>query len=481
MIETTKKTKIVCTIGPVTQSEEMLIKLLKAGMNVMRMNFSHGDFAEHQIKIDNLKKAIAKTGIAAATFQDLGGPKIRTGEFGTESGRVTIKNGQKFTLTTDKVVGDESRVSISYTKLPAEAKVGERIMLDDGKKQLLITEIKGKEIITKVIAGGELKGRRGVNLPDTDLSISSLTDKDKADIAFGLKNKVDFFALSFVRRPSDVQELREILDKAKSKAGIISKIETPQALENIDEIIRLSDALMVARGDLAVEIPAEEVPLAQKMMIKKCNRAGIPVITATQMLESMIKSPVPTRAEVSDIANAILDGTDAVMLSEETTLGDFPIEAVSMMSRVAYQVEKDAIFAEKFMESKRLKRDHDSSHVVDAVTSESVDLAHHTHAKCLVTLTTTGRTARMVSRYKPMCPIYAFTPNQETYNKLVLSFGVEPVMMPKIKILADMMPFVRTYLSKNKIVKKGEKTVVVAGIPFGKAVDTNMMMVDTLQ
>ena len=475
-----KKTKIVATIGPATESQEMLEKLLKAGLNIMRMNFSHGDFAEHQEKVDNFKKAVKKTGIPAAMFQDLGGPKIRCGEFGTESGRVTIKNGQKFTLTIDKCIGDENKVHINYPKLIDEVKVGHHIMLDDGKKKLLVTEIKGKDIITKVIAGGELKGRRGANFPDTDLSISSLTDKDKADIAFGLKNKVDFFALSFVRRPSDVKELRAILEKAKSKAGIISKIETPQAVEHIEEIIDLSDAIMVARGDLAVEIPAEEVPMVQKKIIRSCNRKGKPVITATQMLESMIKSPVPTRAEVSDIANAIMDGTDAVMLSEETTLGDFPIEAVQMMSKVANQVENDHLYADKFAESKRLKRDHDSSQVVDAVTSEAVDLAHHTDSKCLVTLTTTGRTARMVSRYKPMCPVYAFTPNEHTFSQLVLSFGIHPVMMPKIKILAEMMPFVRTHLTKNKFAKKGDKTVVVAGIPFGKAVDTNMMMVDTL-
>jgi pyruvate kinase len=353
-------------------------------------------------------------------------------------------------------------------------------MIDDGKKKLLVTDIKSKDIITKVIAGGELKGRRGANFPDTDLSISSLTDKDKADIAFGLKNKVDFFALSFVRRPSDVLELRAILTKAKSKAGIISKIETPQAVENIDEIIELSDSIMVARGDLAVEIPAEDVPLVQKMIIKKCNKAGKPVITATQMLESMIHSPVPTRAEVSDVANAVLDGTDAIMLSEETTLGDFPLESVEVMSRVSRKIEKDDIYKNKFQESKRLKKDHDSPHVVDAVTSEVVDVAHHIGAKYIVTLTSSGRTARMISRYKPTCPVYAFTPDEATCNKLAMSFGVTPVMMPKIKVLNDMMPFVRKYMTQNKLVKKGDKIVVAAGIPFGKAVDTNMMMVDTI-
>jgi pyruvate kinase len=475
MIDTTKKTKIVCTIGPATTSEEMLTKLLKAGMNVMRMNFSHGDFAEHQIKVDNLKKAIAKTGIPAAIFQDLGGPKIRTGEFGTESGRVTIKNGQKFILTTEKVIGDETKVHISYAKLPEEAKVGERIMLDDGKKQLLITEIKGKEITTKVIAGGELKGRRGVNLPDTDLTISSLTPKDKADIAFGLKNKVDFFALSFVRRPSDVLELRAILEKAKSKAGIISKIETPQAIEHIDEIIALSDAIMVARGDLAVEIPAEEVPLAQKMMIKKCNEAGKPVITATQMLESMIKSPVPTRAEVSDVANAILDGTDAIMLSEETTLGDFPLESVKMMSNIAKRVERDELHEQL------LANGHDNiKGIGESICSSTVKTADRVKARYIVALTKYGYSARMTSRHRSPKPILVVTPDNETYNKATLSFGCFPLKIGTFKSFDDALDHIKPLLIKSKLASKGDKIVVVSGVPFAKAKESNVLMVETL-
>lgn len=476
MIDTTKKTKIVCTIGPATQSEEMLTKLLKMGMNVMRMNFSHGDFAEHQVKVDNLKKAIKKTGIPAAMFQDLGGPKIRTGEFGTESGRVTIKTGQTFVLTTENIVGDETKVHVNYSKLPEEAKVGERIMLDDGKKQLKIEAIKGKEIHTKVIAGGELKGRRGVNLPDTDLSISSLTDKDKADIAFGLKNKVDFFALSFVRRPSDVEELRKILDKAKSKAGIISKIETPQALENIDRIIELSDAIMVARGDLAVEIPAEDVPLAQKMIIKKCNEVGKPVITATQMLESMIKSPVPTRAEVSDVANAILDGTDAIMLSEETTLGDFPLQAVEMMSRIARKVEADLVHKQLLSNGK----DQSLKGVGESVTASAVRTADRVGAKYLVSLTERGYSSRMMSRHKPNQPIFVFTQNTGTYSKACLSYGCIPVEIKWHKDFDIALKEIRNYFLKNKFAFKGDKVVIASGMPFGKVVETNMLVVETL-
>ncbi len=475
MIDTSKKTKIVCTIGPATQSEEMLTKLLKAGMNVMRMNFSHGDFKEHQVKVDNFRKAVKKTGIPAAMFQDLGGPKIRTGEFGTESGRVTIKAGQKFVLTTEKVVGDENKVHINYPKLPEEAKVGDRIMLDDGKKQLKIDAIKGKEIHTTVIAGGELKGRRGVNLPDTDLSISSLTDKDKADVAFGLKNKVDFFALSFVRRPSDVEELRAILTKAKSKAGIISKIETPQALENIDEIIRLSDAIMVARGDLAVEIPAEEVPLAQKMLIKKCNEVGKPVITATQMLESMIKSPVPTRAEVSDVANAILDGTDAIMLSEETTLGDFPIQAVEMMTKIAKRVEKDELHEQL------LANGHDKvKGIGESICSSTVKTADRVDAKYIVALTKYGFSARMTSRHKSPKPILVVTPEEHTHNQTVLSFGCFPLHIDSFKNFDDALAHIKPLIVKEKLAKKGDKVVVVSGVPFGKVNESNVLMVETL-
>ena len=325
-----KKTKIVCTIGPVTESAEKLEQLVMAGMNVMRLNFSHGDFAEHQNRVDNLRAVVKKTGKTLAILQDLGGPKIRIGSFKDEKG-IVLKEGHTFTLTTnesEKLTGDEHRVFINYPKLPAEVKVGGTIMIHDGRKRLQITKIKGADVVCKVIVGGPLGNKKGVNLPDAELTIHALTAKDRKDLEFGLKNKVDFFALSFVRKASDIEELRAILKKAKSDAHIIAKIETPQALANLEEIVEAADGIMVARGDLAIEIPAEEVPMAQKRMIQACIAAGKPVITATQMLESMVKNPVPTRAEVSDIANAIIDGTDAIMLSEETTLGDFPVEAV---------------------------------------------------------------------------------------------------------------------------------------------------------
>jgi pyruvate kinase len=335
-----KKTQIICTIGPATESEEMLEKLLKEGMNIMRLNFSHGDFAEHHERIVNFRKALVKTGLEGSIIQDLAGPKIRIGDF--ENGFILLEEGSLFTLTTDKsVIGNESKVSINYPNLPKEVSVGHKIYLHDGKKKLEVVSIDETEVVCKVLVGGEIKSRRGVNLPDSDLSVPALTDKDKEDMEFGIKNNVDYIALSFVRRPEDIDTLRNILKERKSSSKIIAKIETPQAIKHIDEIIEKVDAIMIARGDLAIEVPFEKVPLYQKQIIQKCKKANKFVITATQMMESMIHSPVATRAEVSDVANAILDGTDALMLSEETTLGNFPLHSVRAMTRIAEEVEQN--------------------------------------------------------------------------------------------------------------------------------------------
>ncbi len=469
-----KKTKIVATIGPATESEAMLSKLLQAGLNVMRMNFSHGDFKEHQGKVTNFRAAMKKTGIPGAILQDLGGPKIRIGNFKTES--ITLKEGKTFTLTTDQIEGDETRVSINYPLLPKEVAKGHIIFLHDGKKKLEVTDIKGNDVITKVLVGGEMKGRRGVNLPDSDLSIRALTEKDMKDLEFGIKNKVDFIALSFVRRPEDITDLREILKKRKCDAAIIAKIETPQAIKNIDSIIELVDGIMVARGDLAIEVPFEKVPGYQKMMIEKCNAAGKPIITATQMLESMIKSPVPTRAEVSDIANAIYDGTDAIMLSEETTLGDFPLEAVRVMTKVALEVERN--YPERGIVH---AKGNGAIAIADSITGSVVKTAHDVGAKVIVALTESGFTARMVSRHKPSPVILALSPNERTSQKTVLSFGVTPVTISRYKTLADAFKIVRTHCLKEKLAVKGDKVVIVAGAPFDtKGVATNMLMVETI-
>ncbi len=449
-----KKTKIVCTIGPATQSEEKLTQLLKAGMNVMRLNFSHGDFAEHQTKVDNLRKVMKKTGLKAAIMQDLSGPKFRIGDFYQE--RVNLKAGEFITLTTEKIVGDEKRVSVNYPTLHEEIEVGNVIMVDDGKKKFEVVEIKGTEIKCKIIIGGDTKGRRGLNLPRAKLKISALTDKDKSDIAFGLKNKVDMVAFSFVRKPSDVIELREILDKAKSKAKIVAKIETPEAVEDFDAILDLVDVVMVARGDLGVELGHEKVTPAQRMMIEKSNLAGKPVITATQMLESMIKSPFPTRAEVSDVSHAMYDGTDAVMLSEESALGEYPVEAVSMMSAIAREVESD----EGFLESRNAMVLTGETEV-DVLAESAVEVAEGIEAKLIVALTDTGTAARAVASLKPEMYTICASSNDLTLAQSAFSFGVYPFKMTSLKDSAIAIKEVKAGLTKDKTIAKGDKIVVI--------------------
>jgi len=470
-----KKTKIVCTIGPATEKEEMLIKLIKSGMNVMRLNFSHGDFAEHQARVDTLRKIIKTTDAPVAILQDLAGPKIRIGIFA--SGKTILKAGETFILTTDDILGDDKRVSINYPLFVKEVKVGDPVLLHDGKKELKVVKIKGNDVICEVIIGGEIKDKRGVNLPGSDLSISSITAKDKKDIQFGLKNKVDFFALSFVRRPEDILELKAILEKAKSGARIIAKIETPQALKNIEEILRLTDGIMVARGDLAIEIPAEDVPLVQKMLIKRCNELGKPVITATQMLESMIKSPVPTRAEVSDVANAILDGTDAVMLSEETTLGDFPVEAVKVMSKVAHKIEhdshyRDIVGSRKYSDPIKRKS--------DALGNGAIEVAKESNAKLIIALTDKGFAARMISRYKPEQKILALTPREMTKNQLALSYGCVSIVCKKFGEVSHVVKEAKSLALKSGLAVKGDRVVLIFGFPLGETSGTNTLMVETL-
>lgn len=467
-----KKTKIVCTIGPASESAAKLTELVNAGMNVMRLNFSHGSFDEHQKRVDALHQVMQKTKKPVAILQDLCGPKIRIGAF--KEGFTVLTEGQTFTLTTEKIEGTADRVFVNYAQLPQEVKVGGKIMLHDGLKQLEVVEIKGHDIVTKVIVGGRLSNFKGVNVPGANLTISCLTDKDKHDIEFGVKNKVDFVALSFVRRASDITELREILSKAGSKSHIIAKIETPEALADIDNIINVADGIMVARGDLAIEIPAEDVPFFQKQIISKCRAVGKPVITATQMLQSMVTSPVPTRAEVSDVANAIYDGTDAIMLSEETALGEYPVEAVKIMSKVANRIEKEAYIRSSGIES-------DKSHgTTDMVSQSAVRTAHSIGAKLIVALTRSGRTARMLARYRPIENILVLTDDAENANKLVLPFGCYPLVTQTFKTVDEIMELVRKVTLENKLTKAGDKIAIIAGMPFGETKETNFLLVETI-
>lgn len=422
----------------------------------MRLNFSHGDFAEHQEKVDNLRKVTKKTGLTAAILQDLSGPKFRLGDFYQE--RVELKTGDFITLTTEKIVGDEKRVSVNYPTLHEEIVPGNIIMVDDGKKKFEVVEVKGTEIKCKILLGGNTKGRRSLNLPGAKLKIGALTDKDKKDIAFGLKNKVDIIAFSFVRKPDDVRELRDILNKAGSTAKIMAKIETVEAIECFDEILELVDMVMVARGDLAVELGYENVPPAQKMMIEKCNQAGKPVVTATQMLESMIKSPFPTRAEVSDVANAIYDGTDAVMLSEETTLGDFPIEAVSMLTKIAERVESD----ERYIELRNGGVMADGT--LDTLAESAVHMADSAlvEPQAIIALTETGEIARYMAALKPTVPVVVASSSVPTLGQVWVSYGCYPVAIKKGKDAEVKAKEAIASLVKAKALSKGQYVVVVS-------------------
>jgi len=409
-------------------------------------------------------------------LQDLSGPEIRTGTFADET--ITLSRGRTFTLTTEEVVGDENKVYVNYDRLPEDVAVGDKILLDDGKRRLEVVDVSGSEVITKVKVGGTISGRRGVNLPDTTLSVDVLTEKDKQDLQFGAKNDVDFVALSFVQKAEDIEDLRTLTNKEGLDAQIIAKIETQQAVNNIDEILNVTDGIMVARGDLAVEIGPEHVPEVQKELIDECNDRGMPVITATQMLESMTDSPVPTRAEVSDVANAILDGTDAVMLSGETTIGDNPVESVSVMARVARETE--GRLTEQFQKSAV----GGGVGVVDSVTASAVHTAHNINAQAIVALTSSGFTARMISRLKPQPPIITLSPFQKTCNQTALSSGCYPLQTPNFQSFDSAMELARSVCLDTGTAEAGDLIVVVAGLPFHgsrlRNVETNMMFVEEL-
>ncbi|TSC71058.1 MAG: pyruvate kinase [Parcubacteria group bacterium Gr01-1014_49] len=461
-----KKTKIVATIGPASESPDVLCALVEAGMNVARLNMSHGDHAEQGARVKNIRSLAKKLGTPIAILLDLSGPKIRTGEYTTE--RITIEEGKEIILTSEEIVGDAGRLYVNYPKLPQEVKEGSVIMLDDGKKKLVVERVEGTEIHCRVVVGGELKSKRGINVPGAYLSISCITEKDMHDLAFGVENEVDMIALSFVRRADDVLQLKSLLKEKGKEIPVIVKIETQEAIDNLSEILAVADGAMVARGDLAVEVPAEQVPLLQKRIIREANALGKPVITATQMLESMIQSPVPTRAEVSDIANAIFDGTDAVMLSEESTLGKYPVEAVKMMSRIAETVEASLLKASTGML------------VPDSISTSGVETAEHIDAAAIVTLTESGDSARKLARFKPASPIIALSPNPKTVEQLTLVRGVYPFLADAGKTTDEVIAFVSHFLYEKHLAKTGDRIVITAGLKFGMPGSTNMLCVITL-
>ncbi len=465
-----RKTKIVCTLGPASESLEIIEELIRSGMDVARLNFSHGSLQGHGAKIESLRKISRRLGRNVAILQDLAGPKIRIGSF--KEGYAVLKPQGSFTLTIRDVAGDEHQVSVNYRNLPLEVKRGDTILISDGALELEVTDTTSTDIKCRVMVGGPIASRKGINLPSGTLSIPSLTENDRQNLIFGINKGIDFVALSYVRMAEDVKGVREIMKSKGAKIPIIAKIETRQALDNIDALLEEVDGIMVARGDLGVETPLERVPLVQKMLIRKANALGKPVITATQMLGSMVNNPRPTRAEVTDIANAIFDGTDALMLSEETAVGNYPVESVRTMANIATASEEG--FPYELFE----KKGHDrKGSTPDAISYGACLLAREVDAKAIVTPTESGMTARLVSRYRPAHPIIALSPNEGTIKQLSLSWGVVSIKVERFEDTDDMIERAKRITVEMDFAKRGEKIVLTAGLPIGIAGNTNIIKI----
>lgn len=473
-----KKTKIVCTMGPNTDNREIMRELALNGMDVARFNFSHGDHAEHKHRLEILESVREELGIPIASLLDTKGPEIRTGKL-KDGKKVTLKEGDLYTLTTEEIVGDETRGYINYAGLAEDVKPGDRILIDDGLIELHVREVNGTDIVCRIENGGELGEKKGVNVPGVRVKLPALTDKDKEDIRFGVDAGFDFVAASFVRNADAIREIREILDEKGSAMQIIAKIENEEGIENIDSIIEASDGIMVARGDMGVEIPAEKVPHIQKMIIRKCNLACKVVITATQMLDSMIRNPRPTRAEVSDVANAVYEGTDAVMLSGETSMGSYPIEAVRMMSQIAEESEK---YLDYMFYQRRKVSAENLRNISNTVCYSSVATASDLEAPVIVAPSVSGFTTRMLSKWRPKALIAGLSPSMTVVRQMQLYWGVKPFHAKRAES-TDALLFASVELLKEKgIVKEGEIVVATAGVVtranrHEPVADTNIMRV----
>ncbi len=463
------RTKIVCTIGPASNSPDLMRALIRAGMNVARINFSHGDRATHAQSIAALRRVAEQEKQLVAVMADLQGPKLRVGEI---EGQIELRKGEIVTLTARPRPGAEEEIPVPHPELLRDLQAGQTVLLDDGNLELTVVRASESGLECRVVAGGRLTSRKGINVPGATLRLSTLTPKDRDDVAFALEQGVDFFALSFVRRATDVRELRQLLESKGADTPIIAKIEKPEALSVFDEILAEADGVMVARGDLGVETPAEEVPFHQKRIIRACNRAGKPVITATQMLQTMIENPRPTRAEASDVVNAILDGTDAVMLSGETAVGRYPVEAVETMAMICANAE-----AHLPRGSLLHTESHDHETITGSISCAAVEIACEVNAAAIVTATMSGMTARMVARHRPSVPIVAVTPNQATLARLALVWGVAPVRVTPFETTDDMVEMMVRTARQEGLAVWGDPVVLTAGIPFGGGGKTNMLKV----
>lgn len=466
-----KKTKIVCTLGPSSQTPEIIENLINSGMNIARFNFSHGTHEEHKKRIDLVRNISKKSQIPIALMLDTKGPEIRLGSF--ENGSIIMKAGQPFTLTTRSLIGNETIVSVNYKDLPKDISIGSHILLSDGLVTLSVERITDTEIHTQILNTGKMSDRKRVAIPGTILNLPAISQSDIEDILFGIDMHMDFIAASFIQKGEDIIAIRKLLEDNHSTIKIIAKIECQTAVQNIDEIIQLSDGIMVARGDLGVEIPAEKVPTLQKMLIQKCNIAGKPVITATQMLESMCANPRPTRAETSDVANAILDGTDAIMLSGETANGLYPIEAVTTMSRVATYTEGHYPFH------------HQTQHYAAPTTTESigkgvVKIAEDLHAAAIIASTEKGSTAQMISKFRPSCPIIAVSPHKDIIRTLQLNWGVQAILGEPAKNSDEVVHTAIQSALTHHLINVGDLVVLTAGVPVGQSGSTNMIRVQVV-
>jgi pyruvate kinase len=464
-------TKIVATIGPASDSPEVLRQLLLAGMNVARLNFSHGKYEDHAERIQRLRSASEELDLPLMLLQDLQGPKIRVGDL-PESG-ILLNPGESLTLVpVEEDQGKPNTVGIDYPYVAEEAEPGTQVLLDDGLLELRVEKVEGKAVQCQVIKGGVLKSHKGVNFPTLNLRLPSMTDKDKRDLDFGIEQGVDIISLSFVRKPEDIQLLKTLLKEKGADIPVLAKLEKPQAIANLEAIVDECDAIMVARGDLGVEMSPEQVPLIQKQIIQLCNQKGIPVITATQMLDSMIHNPRPTRAEASDVANAVMDGTDAVMLSGESAVGDYPVESVQMLARIATTVEPSIQFV-NYPPNRAGDADaiSEALHAID----ETIDL------QCIVTLTETGYTAKMASEERLKAPIVAYTPDPKTYRRLSLNWGVRPILshFPQTT-LEEVLPHIEADLIQRDFVAKGDKVLIIGGVPMGESGGTNFLKIHTI-
>jgi pyruvate kinase len=470
-----RKTKIICTLGPAVDNPEILERLMRKGMDVARMNFSHGDHDEHKKRLENFKKVRDKLGLPIPMLLDTKGPEIRIGRF--ESGEATLVEGHPFTLVHDDILGDNTKVSVTYKELYKDVSRATRILINDGLIELEVEQIRGKDIHCTVRNGGSIGDKKGINVPGVEINLPSLTDKDIEDIQFGIENGFDFIAASFVRKAQDVMEIKKILEKNDGHGiMVIAKIENRQGVDNIDEILKVSDGIMVARGDLGVEIPVEEVPIVQKMLIDKCYRNGKPVITATQMLDSMIRNPRPTRAEASDVANAIFDGTSVIMLSGETAAGKYPLESMDTMARIALKAEKAINYWKEFS---AMRYDMEVS-ITNAISHATCTTAMDLDAVAIVTVTQSGRTARMISRFRPDCPIIATTTSQMVQRQLNMSWGVTPFLVRVAQSTDEMFDMGVDKALESGLAKNGDVVVITAGVPAGISGTTNILKVQTV-